>query len=181
VRLKVLEVPRDDLDELGLSGTSGNEVESTICDAQLLKRIAQFQEAKRIQILAEPTLTTSSGRIARLNIGAEIPYPKDTDGGAITIGWQPIGTQVEILPAIKRNKRIDITIDTEISRAKDLPTIESQSGEIPPAIERVVSHATFDVVSGATVVFAGQADANGNVAGDRVVVFVATVEGPVRR
>jgi len=183
VRLKVLEIPRTSLAGLGLGASSISDPRSTLPAAEVLKRIATLQESKSIRVVTQPTLVTVSGRATWIRIGEEISYIKRTSAGATTIGWQPIGTQVEILPTIKRNGRIDLKIETEHSRPSKSQSAGYKLVPVPtmPPIERITALAAFDITSGATVVFTGQADAAGSAESERVLVFVATLEGPVRR
>ncbi|MCI0361015.1 MAG: type II and III secretion system protein [Planctomycetaceae bacterium] len=183
VRLKVLEIPRTSLAGLGLGASSTSDARSTLPAAEVLKRIAILQESKSIRVVTQPTLVTVSGRATWMRIGDEIPYIKRTGDGAITIGWQPIGTQVEILPTLKRNGQIDLKIETEHSRPSKAQSAEYKLVPVPttPPIERITALAAFDITSGATVVFTGQADMAGSTESERVLVFVATVEGSVPR
>jgi type II secretory pathway component GspD/PulD (secretin) len=181
VRLKILDVPRDELATLGLSMTSDNRSSSVLAGSELIRRIAKLEELKQAKVISNPTMMTLSGQSTYARIGSEIPYPTETTGGSIAIDWREVGTHVEILPTIKRNGRIDLKIETELSWVSEPPPTMSGSNEVPPPIERIASAGAFEVGSGATILFGGQTGTPNSSQSDRAVVFVATVEGPVRR
>jgi pilus assembly protein CpaC len=66
-----------------------------------------FLEALRqnnlAKLMAEPTLTTLSGRPATFNVGGEIPVPVQQSVGVTTIQWHEFGTRVDFVPIVLGN------------------------------------------------------------------------------
>ncbi|HLI63889.1 MAG TPA: pilus assembly protein N-terminal domain-containing protein, partial [Terriglobales bacterium] len=73
-----------------------------------------------LQILAEPNLTTISGKPARFLAGGEFPYPMVQPGGigsvpTITIDFRPYGVKLEFTPWVNSDGTIRLKVAPEVS------------------------------------------------------------------
>lgn len=89
-------------------------------DAQFFGFLEALQENKIAKTLANPTLTTVSGRPARFNVGGEIPYliPQGSGGGGgltFTVQFKPYGTEVNFVPIVLGNGNIRLEVRPRVS------------------------------------------------------------------
>jgi Flp pilus assembly secretin CpaC len=175
VAMTLLEVPADVVPELGLGVfttgmLSGQRTDRSHPFHQNLERLKRHPGVKEV---TSPTLTTLSGRPTRFNIGGEVPIPVTDENGLTTIEYREYGTQIDLLPTILRNGRIQVAIDTKLSTVKMPP--DGNAGDIAAAFNSVSSTGEIELADGETVVFGGL-PASPDAASDRgIYVFVATV------
>jgi pilus assembly protein CpaC len=78
-----------------------------------------FLEALRqnnlAKLMAEPTLTTLSGRPATFNVGGEIPIPVQQSVGVTTIVWHEFGTRIDFVPIVLGNGVMRLEIRPAVS------------------------------------------------------------------
>lgn len=91
-----------------------------------------------LQILAEPNLTTISGKTARFLAGGEFPYPMVQPGGigsvpTITVEFRPYGVKLEFTPWVNSDGTIRLKVAPEVS-ALDYTNEVSIAGYNLPAI-----------------------------------------------
>ena len=65
--------------------------------------------------MAEPTLTTLSGRPATFNVGGEIPIPVQQSVGVTTIVWHEFGTRIDFVPIVLGNGVMRLEIRPAVS------------------------------------------------------------------
>jgi hypothetical protein len=68
--------------------------------------------------VSNPKLVTLEGRPASVSIGSEVPVPKSGEPNA-AIDFQPVGTQLEILPIAMPDNRVRLEVRARISEASD--------------------------------------------------------------
>lgn len=74
-----------------------------------------LQENGSAEVLSNPKLITKSGSKARFLVGGEFPVAvSGVTGGKVE--WKEYGIITEILPKILQDNKIDLTIETELSR-----------------------------------------------------------------
>ena len=99
--------------------------------------IKDLQEKQILQILAEPTITSISGKTAQFLSGGEFPFPvvQGTSGGltSITIQFRPYGVKVEFTPTVNPDGTIHLKVAPEVS-ALDYTNAVTISGYTIPAI-----------------------------------------------
>jgi len=66
-------------------------------------------------VLAEPTLTTVSGRPANCNVGGEVAYPQPTGFGNISVAFRPFGTQIDFVPIVLGNGSVRLEVRPRVS------------------------------------------------------------------
>jgi pilus assembly protein CpaC len=67
------------------------------------------------KLLAEPTLTTLSGRSASFNVGGEQAVPVPQQNGAVTIEYKEFGTRVDFVPIVLGNGSIRLEVRASVS------------------------------------------------------------------
>jgi len=130
----------------GTSSTVGNKTVSIsnplnflFYNAQLnVGAMLQDLEMKNVlQILAEPNITTISGKKANFLAGGEFPFPV-VQGGvggltSITIQFRPYGVKIEFTPEVNADGTIQLKVAPEVS-ALDYTNAVQISGYTIPAL-----------------------------------------------
>jgi pilus assembly protein CpaC len=118
--------------------------------------IRALQENQLGKILADPTLTTVSGRPARFTVGGEIPVPVPQGLNQITIEWKPYGTLVDFLPIALGNGNIRLEVRPEVSDLDYANGIQLQgSTDDVPAIKTRKVDTGVELKAGQTLALAG--------------------------
>ena len=68
-----------------------------------------------VRKLAEPNLTTLSGQQARFQAGGEVPIRVSDGEGGFTIQYKKFGVQLDFLPVVLNDDRIQIRLTPEVS------------------------------------------------------------------
>jgi pilus assembly protein CpaC len=107
----------------GLTGSSTNNVRFGISNgpSQFNAFLTLLEQSNMAKLLAEPTLTTMSGRPASFNVGGEIPVPLLSSNGAPSILFREFGTQIDFVPIVLGNGLIRLEVRPAITEvASDL-------------------------------------------------------------
>lgn len=118
-----------------------------------------FLEALRTEnlakILANPTLTTLSGRPATFLVGGEQPYPVPASlGQPPSIDFKQFGTALTFVPVVLADGRIRIEVEPEVSRL-DFANGVTIAGTQVPQFQTQRVHATVELASGQTYAIGG--------------------------
>lgn len=81
----------------------------------LTAKLKLLQESGSAQVLSKPKLVTKSGTKARFLVGGEFPISVSGVSGG-NVEWKEYGIITEILPKILSDNKIDLVIQTELSR-----------------------------------------------------------------
>ena len=81
----------------------------------LSAKLKLLQESGSAQVLSNPKLVTKSGTKAKFLVGGEFPIAVAGVSGG-NVEWKEYGIIMEILPKILPEDKIDISIETELSR-----------------------------------------------------------------
>ena len=68
-----------------------------------------------VQVLAEPALTTVSGRPAAFNAGGEFPILIPQGQGTVAVEYKQFGTRVDIVPVVINEQTIRINVRPQVS------------------------------------------------------------------
>ena len=108
--------------ELFVTNGEGNTVYPSLVEfndwvryAPLSAKLKLLQESGSAQVLSNPKLVTKSGTKARFLVGGEFPIAVSGVSGG-NVEWKEYGIIMEILPKILEEDRIDLVIETELSR-----------------------------------------------------------------
>jgi pilus assembly protein CpaC len=119
-----------------------------------------MRENNLLRVLAEPTLTTTSGQEASFLAGGEIPIPvPQTGGGAnggyvITIDYKKFGVQLKFVPIVLGDGRIRLKVTPEVSDLDNTHSITNGGFQIPAFTSRITS-TTVELNEGQTLSLAG--------------------------
>ena len=109
-------------DELFVTNGEGNTVYPSLVEfndwvryTPLSAKLKLLQESGSAQVLSNPKLMTKSGTKARFLVGGEFPIAISGVSGG-NVEWKEYGIIMEILPKILEDNKIDLVIETELSR-----------------------------------------------------------------
>ncbi|MBX3425458.1 MAG: pilus assembly protein N-terminal domain-containing protein [Pirellulales bacterium] len=106
------------------------------------------------KVLAEPTLTTLSGRPAMFNAGGELPILVPSGLGQTTIEYKPFGTQVDFLPIVLGDGNIRLEVRPRVSEIDDTRSVTVNGFTVPALKVRMVETAV-EMKAGQTLALAG--------------------------
>jgi pilus assembly protein CpaC len=141
----------------GAASTSGREV--------LTGRIASngdnfffFVEALKqnnlAKILADPNLTTVSGRPAFMNAGGEFPVIVPQSLGTVSVEYRRFGTQIDFVPIVLGNGVIRLEIRARVSEIDDSRSVTINGTQVPGLRTREADTAS-ELRAGQTIAIAG--------------------------
>lgn len=138
----------------GLFGSylSGSFMANTVLDAFVQQGLAR--------ILAEPTLTTESGRQAKFLSGGQFPIPVPEQNGTIGIQYKDFGVKLAFVPVVLSSGRINLQINVSVSQLTSTnslvvsPITSSSVFAVPALTERQAS-ATVELADGQSIGIAG--------------------------
>jgi pilus assembly protein CpaC len=118
-----------------------------------------------ISVLAEPTLTTTSGKTASFLAGGEFPIAINSGNNSISVTYKPFGVSLNFTPVVMSKDRINITVAPEVSTIDLSDTVSSGSGISNPIVLTRKAQATVEMGSGQTFALAGllKSDRNNSV------------------
>lgn len=109
-----------------------------------------LETAGAAKVLSKPKLVTKSNTAAKFIVGGEFPIVAASVGGSARIDWKEYGIIMEITPVVIDNDKIDMKINTELSR---LDFNASVAGYPSVAKRQASSH--LQIKDGETMVLAG--------------------------
>ena len=108
--------------ELFVTNGEGNTVYPSLVEfndwvryTPLSAKLKLLQESGSAQVLSNPKLLTKSGTKARFLVGGEFPIAVSGVSGG-NVEWKEYGIITEIIPKILADDKIDLIIETELSR-----------------------------------------------------------------
>jgi pilus assembly protein CpaC len=120
-----------------------------------------LQDKGILQVLAEPNLTTVSGRAAKFLAGGEFPYPviQGSNGGftSVTIQFRPYGIQLDFTPYVHPDGSIRLRVNPEVS-ALDYTNAVRISGYTLPAISTRKADTEIELKDGQSFAISGLLD-----------------------
>jgi len=105
-------------------------------------------------ILAEPNLTTTTGRAASFLAGGQFPIPTVGQNGTVTISYQPFGVSLNFTPVVMDKDRISLTVAPSVSTLNFSNPIQV-SGITYPIIETRQASSVVELGSGDSFMLAG--------------------------
>ena len=189
LKLRIVEVDRTKLEQYGVNlfaggknliGTSTQQFSSTATGAGSLLTVSDplniflynvsqnigmtvqdLEQRQILQVLAEPTLTTISGKSARFLSGGEFPFPV-VEGGiggstAITIMFRPYGVKVDFTPTVNLDGSIRLKVTPEVSTL-DYSNAVTISGFTIPALSTRRAETEVEIRNGQSFVVSGLLD-----------------------
>ncbi len=116
--------------------------------------IDALKEQGLLTVLAEPTLTTLSGKTASFNAGGELPVPEASGLGTVSISYKKFGVGVSFTPTVMSDGKISMQVSPVVSEL-DYTNAVSYAGFVIPALtERDVS-TVVELADGQSFAIAG--------------------------
>ena len=117
-----------------------------------------------VTILAEPTLTTTTGKPASFLAGGQYPLPVQGQNGTVTVQYEPFGVSLNFTPVVMSKSRMSITIAPEVS-SLDFSNPITVSNFSYPILNTRKASAVVELGSGDTFVLAGllSSDVSNNI------------------
>jgi pilus assembly protein CpaC len=106
------------------------------------------------KIMADPNLTTVSGRPAFMNAGGEFPIAVPQSLGTISIEYRRFGTQIDFVPIVLGNGVIRLEVRPRVSEIDDSRSIVINGQQVPGLRVREADTAA-ELRAGQTLVVAG--------------------------
>ncbi len=186
LKVKVLEVSRNILNELGLDldgtlnkgattglfntvGAVGLTAPTQVGTGSFLFDIGAstistvFQALERdgyITTLAEPNLTAISGENARFLAGGEFPIPTEIDDeGNVSYEYKPFGVSLAFKPVVMSKNRINLNVSTEVSNISNDFSFTLANLTVPGFDVRR-AETSVEMPSGGTLMLAGLIESN---------------------
>lgn len=114
-----------------------------------LEALRQYDLAK---LMAEPTLTTLSGRPASFNVGGEVPIPIQQALGVTTVQYRQFGTRIDFVPIVLGNGLVRLEVRPSITEID--PSLRDAVTGIPGFRSREADTAV-EMKAGQTLAIAG--------------------------
>jgi pilus assembly protein CpaC len=118
-------------------------------DTKFVATLKALEENGAAKVLSQPKLVTKSGANANFMVGGEIPIVA-TGVGTSSIKWKKYGIIIDIKPTLSKDGKIDIVIQTELSRIDYSVQIAGY-----PAIRKRKASSHLQIKDGDTMVLAG--------------------------
>lgn len=107
-----------------------------------------------VKVLAEPVLTTVSGRPAAFSAGGEFPVLIPQGLGAVGIEYKTFGTRVDFVPIVLGNGNIRLEVRPQVSEIDNARGVEIDGFKVPALVNRWVDTAV-EMRAGQTLALAG--------------------------
>jgi pilus assembly protein CpaC len=134
------------------NGTNNFLVQSG--DTQFFGFLEALRKDDLVKLLAEPTLTTISGRSARFNVGGEVPVPVPQSQGVTTIEYKEFGTSVDFVPIVLGNGSIRLEVRASVSEVDPSVSTFIAGGSVP-GFRRRYADTGVEMKTGQTLAIAG--------------------------
>jgi pilus assembly protein CpaC len=116
--------------------------------------LAALQQHSVAKLLAEPTLTTISGRPAYFQSGGEVPVLVPQGLGNVSVEYRPFGTQVDFVPIVLGDGRIRLEVRPRVSEI-DRSLSVVLSGSVVPGFRTRMVDTGVEMHVGQTLAIAG--------------------------
>ncbi len=133
-------------------GLAGASITGHSVNADALVNALQREQV--LNLLAEPNLTTVSGRTARFLAGGQVPIPVPQSFGVTTIEYKPYGVSLAFTPTLLPGNRIALDVHPEVSEIDAANGVVINSISVPAFTTRS-AETTVEMASGQTVAIAG--------------------------
>lgn len=120
--------------------------------------------------LAEPTLTTTSGRPANLLSGGEFPILVPSGLGNVSIQFREFGVRMEAIPTVLGNGRLRLDIAPEVSQ-RDFSSAVNVNGFVVPGINTRRVNTQVEMNFGETVMIGGLISRRRTVSSSKIPII----------
>ena len=168
LHIKVVELSRSKLRELGFDFSvladgekktvvtgvlGGDSLSMAVADRRVLDLIEALRRENVVQVLAEPTIVTLSGRPANFHSGGEFPIPFP-EGVTPAVEFRKYGTMVDVVPELRGQGKVGIQLRVRISELDQANRVEVGGQSVPGLRTRFVD-TWVETTVGQTVLISG--------------------------
>lgn len=136
----------------GATNTATGGFSSSSANVDLI--LDALQSNGVLEILAEPNITTVTGRSASFLAGGEIPVPVPVTSDMVGIEYKSYGVSLEFTPTLLPNNRISLQVKPEVSTLAGTGIVEIAGVRVPEFRVRRAD-TQVEVASGQTFAIAG--------------------------
>jgi pilus assembly protein CpaC len=134
-------------------GSVGDTVRfGLIGDTSFFGFLDLLRENNLAKLLAEPKITTLSGRPASFNVGGQVPIPIAQSLGTVTVQYKDFGTQIDFVPIALGNGNIRLEVRPEVTEV-DASLRDATTGV--PGFRRRFADTAVEMKAGQTMAIAG--------------------------
>jgi len=139
-----------------IAGTGGSTVTFGLANgaSNFFGVIDAMRQHDLVKVLAEPTLTTVSGRPAAFNAGGEFPVLIPQGLGTVAIEYKQFGTRVDFVPIVLGNGNIRLEVRPQVSEVDNARGVDINGLRVPGLRNRWVDTAV-EMRAGQTLALAG--------------------------
>lgn len=138
-----------------VTGAAGDTVRFGIIDnGGFFGFLKALRQNELMKVLAEPKLTTVSGRPASFQSGGEFPILVPQSLGTVSIEFKKFGTQVDFMPLVLGNGNIRLEVRPRVSEVDNTRSVKIGDYTIPGLRVREVDTAV-EMKAGQTLALAG--------------------------
>lgn len=123
-------------------------------DSSFFGVIDALRQYDLVKVLAEPVLTTVSGRPAAFNAGGEFPVLTPQGLGTVAIEYKRFGTRVDFVPIVLGNGNIRLEVRPQVSEIDNSRGVDIDGYRVPGLRNRWVDTAV-EMRAGQTLALAG--------------------------
>ena len=123
-------------------------------DSSFFGVVDALRQHDLVKILAEPVLTTVSGRPAAFNAGGEFPILIPQGLGTVAIEYKTFGTRVDFVPIVLGNGNIRLEVRPQVSEIDASRGVDINGFTVPGLVNRWVDTAV-EMRAGQTLALAG--------------------------
>jgi pilus assembly protein CpaC len=134
-------------------GSTGDTVRfGIIGDTSFFGFLELLRQNDLAKLLAEPKLTTVSGRAASFNVGGQVPIPIAQSLGTVTVQYKDFGTQIDFVPIALGNGNIRLEVRPDITEVD--PSLRDATTGVP-GFRRRYADTAVELQAGQTMAIAG--------------------------
>ncbi len=111
-----------------------------------------------VSTLAEPNLTTTSGKTANFLAGGEFPIPQVDNQGQVNVTYKPYGVSLNFTPVVMSKDKISLTVAPEVSTISSTQGLTLGNAQVQftvPTLQTRKAQTTIELASGQTFAVAG--------------------------
>lgn len=140
----------------GVTSTGGSTVSFGVTSggSQFFGVVDALRQHDLVKVLAEPVLTTVSGRPAAFNAGGEFPILIPQGLGTVAVEYKTFGTRVDFVPIVLGNGNIRLEVRPQVSEVDNARGVDINGVRVPGLRNRWVDTAV-EMRAGQTLALAG--------------------------
>lgn len=123
-------------------------------DSSFFGIVDALRQYDLVKVLAEPVLTTVSGRPAAFNAGGEFPILIPQGLGTVAVEYKRFGTRVDFVPIVLGNGNIRLEVRPQVSEIDNARGVDINGFRVPGLRNRWVDTAV-ELRAGQTLALAG--------------------------